>query len=378
MEEVLRETDVVVYEGQQSFLQSIEEHFAAVADIPETIEVDQESRLAGFPVTDKVRVQNPDRQAVRELEAGRERVEQFQRTRTELKSELADVGIETIAVLPTSIWQQLCQHAGLYRMEHIDADGNVGARLEGLSDALTFTSVHLIIGAIGLLIGMLLGAPLLAYVGFVVAFVGTLYMAGSRFLRSAGSIMPCIMANATAPAIVTTSLMWGSWSNGFFFAPVLAYAIWMCISFVVLAFMPDNPASNARFYAGLLARFVPKKTMLRWMFRDGHDYRHIGREGAPATRTEQVRITFPKPPADVEAVLRRAREHGYELKVAAVPDAVRIDFASFVSALQSAIEKDPVVYVEKNGATAIIAQFGEFQDEKRLVEAVKKMDVTSF
>lgn len=101
-----------------------------------------------------------------------------------------------------------------------------------------------------------------------------------------------------------------------------------------------------------------------------------------------VRINLPVPPDDVVDVLCRVRD--MEPKTAAVPEAISFaDGAATVIArhhqarveaerkereYQEWLKNDPIVYVEKDGATGIVAQFGDFPIEQEVVEAVSKTE----
>ena len=97
-------------------------------------------------------------------------------------------------------------------------------------------------------------------------------------------------------------------------------------------------------------------------------------------------VVLPLPPADVAQTLARAATTGYTLHVAAVPEA--ISFKETMAELRAretarrkaeearrlAAQRDPIIYVEEGSAAAIIAQFGDFPIEQKVVDAVIASD----
>jgi len=103
---------------------------------------------------------------------------------------------------------------------------------------------------------------------------------------------------------------------------------------------------------------------------------------SPAFSDVSAQVVLPEPPRDVAATLLKAR--GLSLKTAAAREAIAfaeppamIYARSFGEALklddqnwqQVRQENDPIVFLEKGTAIAIIAQFGDFPIEKEMVDA---------
>lgn len=121
--------------------------------------------------------------------------------------------------------------------------------------------------------------------------------------------------------------------------------------------------------------------MISLMFPEG---RSLG-EGVKAT------LILPDPPADVAETLVKAQ--AFTLTVAAVADAIRL--AEKPSDLMKAantnpkdlwaqeqgyadyadwVKRDPIIFTEHESATAILAQFGEFPIEQKVVDAIVASD----
>lgn len=105
-------------------------------------------------------------------------------------------------------------------------------------------------------------------------------------------------------------------------------------------------------------------------------------------------LILPDPPEDVAATLRKAAGLNLQLKVAAVAEAISFVEKPSEIVRQSSkngkdlwaqaqgyadyadwVKRDPIVFAEFGGATAIIAQFGDFPVEKEVVD--KALSVSS-
>lgn len=91
-------------------------------------------------------------------------------------------------------------------------------------------------------------------------------------------------------------------------------------------------------------------------------------------------VRMPTPPADVVVLLRKLADANERFDVTAVPEALL-----FTPSLESLFMKgyheqerlieeerrrDPIITISQNGVTAILAQFGEFEWERRVIEDV--------
>lgn len=93
-------------------------------------------------------------------------------------------------------------------------------------------------------------------------------------------------------------------------------------------------------------------------------------------------VVLPEAPADVGATLLRAAGAGFALQVAAVAEAIRfretlaqlqtqeVSLAADEARRAEALRADPIIYTEADGATAIVAQFGDFPIEQAVVDTV--------
>ena len=97
-------------------------------------------------------------------------------------------------------------------------------------------------------------------------------------------------------------------------------------------------------------------------------------------------VVLPEAPVDVAATLIRAAGAGFALQTAAVADAIRFRetlgqlrageraLAADEARRAEALRADPIIYTEADGATAIVAQFGDFPIEQAVVDTVVASD----
>jgi hypothetical protein len=92
-----------------------------------------------------------------------------------------------------------------------------------------------------------------------------------------------------------------------------------------------------------------------------------------------IRIGFPDAPADVQGTLVKAAQAGFEIKIAAVADAITLREDLFAVLMKSQTRRletmrqagaDPIAFVAEGSAVAIIAQYGDFPIEVALIDEV--------
>lgn len=241
----------------------------------------------------------------------------FQDSRIQLEARLRAKGVEPMAVVPLSWWDEIVSRSGLVDVDttaryefRIDLD--LIGRIVSLRNALA--------GAIG--------------VGTGLATIGAAYTIGG---------MPALTVAAGL------SILPG------------AGATWAAVRYLLRA---ETMVRAFDMRGGLLPR-VLFRSEKKWP------------EGEP------VEITFPPPPADVVEVLRKTAETGFDVRVAAERSAVAfsIDPVLYVAdqitrreiilrERRARVAADPIVYVRLGEAVAILAQFGDFPIEKRVIDSV--------
>jgi hypothetical protein len=279
--------------------------------------------VAGFPV-DNVTV--PPR-------GFDDRRRSFREDSARLRERLAASGVQPIAVLPAQWWHAMVDRAGLLDLApddqgrvQLNADRVAKRALKGAGPFMSLVATSTI----------LLSA--LCYYAFVFRHGLTPYHLGRAVVIVGGSVA---FSAAFFAFIVTAT-------------PLGAYVT----------------AGWSSLYYMLTHRRV---NVVRQMLEDGKS-----RGG------RLVQVYLPKPPEEVTAVLKKCV--GQRLRVAAVPGAVgfskspgRLIYESLRDERQEEYRRqremrqlDPIVYAESGSAVAIIAQFGAFPIEQKLVEEVVK------
>ena len=255
--------------------------------------------------------------------------ESYRRAAVELRNLLDTRGIEPLAVLPASWWERMCDEAGLVVTSRDDANRlrlNT-VNLQGVTMLTTMTGMALVGGTTGLV---------------------SAYQAGGDLLSTA---LPVALAGAL---IASLSII---------VPPVTRLAAW--------------PAAR------LVIRMMGRSEALRHAARGGRD-REPGTVG--------VAFKLPEPPADVASVLLGLRDLAQDhtrnygeprLRVAAEPSAFaleqsleRLVIDGITSRTAARWERlgaemaDPIIFIERGGAVAIVAQFGDFAIERELVDRV--------
>lgn len=123
--------------------------------------------------------------------------------------------------------------------------------------------------------------------------------------------------------------------------------------------------------------FIPRKLLLRMLWPDRCDT-----VKKPKNRKlKAIKVRFPKAPEYFLRSLQAVVERGLHPNVAAVPEAIIVSRREVVSAwVQSTEERvrelrnEPVLYLhdENKENVAIMSSYGEFPNEKKVVEWVKR------
>lgn len=96
---------------------------------------------------------------------------------------------------------------------------------------------------------------------------------------------------------------------------------------------------------------------------------------------ESVQIRLPDPPRDVAETIRRLAASPLALRIAVVPEAVTFARPLSETLIESKRQHDaamrelrlafdPIIYIERGAAVALVAQYGEFPIEREVVERV--------
>lgn len=300
--------------------------------------VREKATAASFKVVAGLSITDPD--AAEEVLEGaraerRTKIAVYQRDRQNAHHILQERGIKPLAVLPKGAWEGLCYRSHLFRLSPgSHGDVCISTRLIEIVRERAEKSI---------------------------IFHITLLCAG--FMGLGGLI---------------------TWS---FLGAILSG-----LAFAILAhFAENNPTFSRDIHRGAFRSQVNRLINISWR-KTLYDLFPGGE--SPTGTGLNVQLVLPKPPPEVESILRKAKS--LRLKVAAVPEAITfLEPLSTVllrehdrqveeyerqkreelqreleKRLRFARENDPIVYCEYGGAVAIIAQFGDFPIEKEVIDEV--------
>lgn len=269
--------------------------------------------IAGFPVYD----------AKKKAAASSKYLEQaieYALARSKLITDLDGIGVKVLASLPVEDWNQLCKQTEL--LQFYPQDGRVYFDVDAARTAYKGkASVHAVLGCFGFMAAA--GALALALGGGLIAVPLTVGGAG-------------IIYGAVESESDKQTLMWF-------------------------------------------------KHLVRNFGLSYHDINQFVRYDDNVG--VGVNLVLPPPPADVNAILlklHKSKEFKSKLRVAAVADAVRfdpplrtelVDFNKTQTVHEISLRQDPIVYIDRDGVTAIVAQFGDFPIEKATLDALIKNEV---
>ncbi|MCI0566279.1 hypothetical protein L0Y46_03725 [bacterium] len=333
--------------------------------------------VAGFPVIGTRKVFVPSAEEIKKREQALIARRNFLRNAREMKEHvlgrLAQAGLSPIAVVPEKVWDTLCAKAGLYRFESISKDGTVLAnfgRFFSVFVAIIYACCILMFACAAAFIY----APLSWWYAVAGISAGMLLWQMLKKDEPLGFFDPigwfiqdqCLSRNLEAFFIF--SLL--GFITGFPFAmlalPLTGTSVWgvagavaagaLCstVLFLSINYVFSDERRGLRIVLKLL-RILPRSFLARLLWPGGRD-----------TGSDIVTVRFPEPPADVVEVLDRARGEGYRINVATVPRAIGLDYEGISYGVAQKLV-DPVIYVRECGMVAVLAQFGDFKVEKKVI-----------
>lgn len=289
----------------------------AAADAPQ--------RIGGFSIVDPLLAGDRLRQA----RAHRERaVAQFNSDKDKIKAELAAIGIsEIIAVVPTAYWKCLCERHGLL---------TVAPGVRGLVSVSTKKSYDLT-------------------------------QAASRFWHQASSAVGALTFFGAGLFFAIQFFSQSLWSAG----TMRAIAVIAAAAALSLLLHKTGTLLGGRAVRRYLEA-TPYDALVRELINAAYEY----------SFSPSVELMLPDPPLTVVMLLRKLRDADRAFSVTAEPAA--ISFRPSVEELylrghemesermrkEAQWIADPIVTVESNSVTAVLAQFGDFQWEKSVIEDI--------
>ena len=346
---------------------------ARVIEVP-TQAVPQMRVIAGFSVSGET-IDVPDQEAVQRREDAEQRAQHFahlRRMRATLNQELKRAGIIPLAIVPQTLWAGLCAQFGLVRFERLSAEGETGAPgLEDFAHKVIFATITLILGLVsGIGTFVLADSVSTAFVTVTATFgaLGATYWlfghADDFDGIMEGIAIAALMESIGAALLAPVAVVYTPW--------VLAVA-WLPGIGIVALLASDT---TRPFFEKLVARTA---TIVLRVFSHEKLVKALFPEGVDG-RGAHVSIRFPDAPSDVLEVLKnaeafkRASHQDVDISVAADPRAIGLNRDEIVRRVKETAA-DPVIYIQRGGVVAILAQFGGLPDEKDVVEAAQRIGI---
>jgi hypothetical protein len=298
-------------------------------------------RIGGFSVPD------PDLRAAKQ-NSYVQGIMSYASGRAAMLSTLEKAGITALAVLPKAAWDTICKRSELLTLSP-DSEGHVyssgapfdNARKEANDTIQTFQAFQIAIGSV------------LCGVAFALAILSYNDIAYASIFSTLGHFTKFVLLSAlmSIPGLILNLILEGAMGIG----------------------------SKLVYRRIVVGRLLKSFNFIQSVFdRTDHGKYAFG-------------VTLPQPPKDVAEVLLKAAkvaaENRYEMRTAAVMEAVH--FTPSIAdvyhkndevrsqeeeAARIAASRDPIVTLEKNGIVVVIAQFGDFPIEQKVLEEVTQKE----
>lgn len=267
----------------------------------------------------------------------------------ELRTLLAQNGITPLGTAPKHAFEKLCDEVGLIRIEP-DAQSRIMLDVTGLRYDLESK-----VGAAAL--GMLLPIALGVWIWGLVSLAH-----GLAPLDNAVDIFAAFVTAAGGVIVILAAA-----AGGAKFAEL--------IGFGYMARRVDNWTPDRR--AEWLRSAQKERVVQEWAGTLNNGRPVYDDKDA----REPVAIRLPDPPPEVAVQLYRLAGVGIAVHVAAVPEAIMFqrplsetllknkrEHDALLRAMHAAL--DPIIYVERGSAVALVAQYGDFPLERQVVDRV--------
>lgn len=357
-----------------------------------------ESRVYfGFPeeVQEPITQQDIERQRVK-FEQAKSRFQQLNQRKKGFLEHLTGKDLAPICIMPYNIWHNLLAKTGLYRFEGLRFDRDqrkTYARINlevNMKSIWGFFATSLVVGfllasvlaGIALHKGGSLDLPLAFFTVFVlVSTTSYLWEAdqGEKRNLMEGKKKRVYYSLRFIGFILATSYIYSSvYESG---SSIVKCAIVsgfvaaiVCILIIFIFSLVIVPCGNV--LAKIFWRVAPKGLLIKAMWPKKND----SKSGAA------IPIEFPRPGRGFHLLVKRVVEAGYQPCVAAVPEAIGFSRGDVLSRIRQKelaerearrVASCPILYVvdRQEKLVAVIAQYGKFTKEQKLVRSLQKMDL---
>lgn len=313
---------------------------------------------------------------------------------------LAEFDIHPLAILPTRLFKAISSKFGLYYFESMDQEGKAPVTIPS-SGVLSITEpalnfVYLMpIGLIAFCVAWLCGAPLLMSISFLglgmsVAVLSCGMDMEKKLLISLGALSCFAMG-----LIFCSSLEYftGMHFIGFAVCSLILGIVGVILS-MLLAAIPEILLGKIieKFDQIFVCNLASQKRLLKIILPRGHD-EIIKRDDHREPEQPWIHIRFPMVGRGFNIMLDNVIKHNLKPLIAASPNAIIFDYREVFDAMRNANKKqkeyftwlkqhdyqrwlreDPILCVVSGDGEniAVLAQQGDFLDEKQVIEWIKQ------
>lgn len=326
----------------------------------------------------------------------RTQVERAIERRNSLRARLMEKGLTPLAIMSGKAWAKICEKHGLYRFERMGEDGKVlaettgltamNAPLAGIVPVALFT---FILGLAAILSGVV---PFLS-VEYVTTSVVVAYAAPLAVMFTKAKLPAKLWHYRFATLIATTlcgAFLAGSIEshnpepiNGAIVAASLIYGFLTLVPTlfaIAIAAMVKDVKVFRKLVHSATVLLMPKSILLAVLWP-----KKVDEEADRYSRSskESVRVRFPEPPQSFVDTLVIMQKEKLTAQVAAAPEAVIVDRHGLMDGAMidreiariAAIRADPILYCSDGDMVAVLAQFGDFPNEEKLMTTLKEMGI---
>ncbi len=349
-----------------------------------------------------------DQQAVKQLHEAQKLRQQLQQQQQEIvavdnekrqfKKVLSKAGIKPLAVLPSAMFNALCQHFNLYRFEHLSESGLTYGKYFDISQLADIFMILLY--WLPVPIGMFLFAkqPNWQLPGAFISSAGVLgmfffydYYECSRLGKIlfwisflTGYLGFALYAYPFRASILNANISQALNILAYLSAVVVLYVVVSIVWLIATALIGYSSTTETlrgekliqfllRSISSAYIKHSSQSKLLKRFFPDKTDYRLHNEENLMP-----VKIRFAQTDKHFLAVLRKLYQKNFKPLIAAQPEAIVLDKGQTTVKINQRIQElvnfDPILYVRstKGNYVAVVAQSGNFSDELKVVDWVQQ------
>jgi len=300
--------------------------------------------------------------------------------RNTFKMALNALDVEPIAILPSKVWEKICQECKLYRFENFHADRrSVDADVQevfGMAQ-LTFILLPIVLNYVSALTTCLITHvalyKIILLLTFSPIFFYMFFFKPIRDLENEKSVATVLVITGIVTLISPVIIFGTSYITvGMLFLFLLDLVL-------VVAIFKNKSIQTVAFRICLY--LVPNRLLISLLWSSKID-KPLSEPKADDNDIELIqRVTpfFPTPNLEFKSLLLKLKANYFKLNLAAEPMAIKISRQELYGKVAKIVDyqetHDPIVYIKSDDGqnVAILGQFGKFSQEKKAIALVKAM-----